>query len=81
MGKAIEPYYKPGETFEFQGHILMSVESDNHECEGCYFHNLIPNSTAGCVDNFDAHGICAATDIGRKNSIKFIEVKNNKESV
>lgn len=80
MGRAIEPYYKIGETFEFQGHTLMSVECEEHECTGCFFHDLIPNSTAGCVDNFDVHGICAASDIGRKKSIKFIEVKDDKDS-
>jgi hypothetical protein len=65
MSQALEPYYKPGETFDYNGITIESIDSPDHSCDGCVFNN-------NCLDTFDIHGICAASDIGRKNSIKFV---------
>jgi len=69
--KEAEPYYAPGTIFEYNGVKLMSVESEHHECRGCYFREL-----GNCLDAFEVHGCCAASDIGRAKSIKFIKVEN-----
>lgn len=66
-----EPFYCPGETFTCDGVLLRSVECDDYECSGCFFHE----EHHDCLDWFDVHGCCAATDIGRKKSIKFVEVQ------
>lgn len=69
--KEIGPYYAPGTIFEYNGVKLMSVEAENYECDGCYFHE-----TGNCNSAFDVHGCCAASDIGRAKSLKFIRVEN-----
>jgi len=69
--KEIEPYYAPGTIFEYNGVKLMSVESEHRECGGCYFREM-----GNCLSAFEAHGCCAARDIGRAKSLKFIRVEN-----
>lgn len=75
MKKDIAPHFAVGETFEFDGHKLKAVECDFDECRDCFFHTHKNEYGPGlCLDNFDIHGFCAGSDIGRVKSLKFVEV-------
>ena len=68
--KEILPHREVGSTFECDGHTLI-VRECTDEFEDCLHKCFFRKE---CLQTYDLHGPCAATDIGRLKSIYFEEL-------